>query len=70
MAKVSKLVLSYPHDMREPDNLRSVIRGYKVVRAQHTTEFNPGDFLSKTQVDELNASRNWDVTSVANPNAQ
>jgi len=60
MAKVSKLILSYPH---YPINAQD--HNYKVVRAQHTTEFNPGDYLTKAKVDELHESKYWDVSTVA-----
>lgn len=57
--KIAKLILSYPNiDRRTGANL------YRVVRSQHTTEFNPGDFLTRKQVDELNASSRWDVSCV------
>jgi hypothetical protein len=62
MAKVAKLILSYPHRMLDPSKREP---HYRVVRSQHTTEFNPGDHLSKAQVDELNASTRWDVSTVA-----
>jgi hypothetical protein len=60
MAKVAKLVLTYPHcPIDAPD------RKYRVVRSQHTTEFNPGEYLTKEQVDELNLSNRWDITVVS-----
>jgi len=40
-------------------------RPYKVVRVEHTTEYNPGDFLSKKEVDDLNCSSRWSVAIVA-----
>lgn len=58
--KVAKLILSYPHHP-----LDNPAKNYRVVRAQHTTEFNPGDFLSKAEVDELHDSKHWDVSTVA-----
>lgn len=60
MAKVAKLILSYPHHQVGGDRNQ-----YKVVRSQHTTEFNPGDYLTKAKVDELNASNSWDVSVTA-----
>jgi hypothetical protein len=62
MAKIAKLILSYPHQLLDAHRGQDV---YKVVRAQHTTEFNPGDYLTKVQVDELNLSRQWDVSTVS-----
>lgn len=57
MAKIAKLTVSYPHEF--PEGKR-----YRVVRAQHTTKYNPGDYLTKAEVDELHASKWWDVASV------
>lgn len=62
MAKVAKLILAYPSTEIGPDQTRTGL--YRVVRSQHTTEFNPGDYLTRAQVDELNASRHWDVSCV------
>ena len=59
--KTAKLILSYPHHLID----RKGETVYKVVRAQHTTEFNPGDYLTKAQVDELNGLRHWDVSTTA-----
>lgn len=59
MAKVAKLILSFPHHP-----LDAPLNKYKVVRSQHTTEFNPGEYLTKAQVDELNAAKQWDVSVV------
>lgn len=59
--KVAKLILSYPHLGLAGD----LKKNYKVVRAQHTTEYNPGDYLTKVEVDELHDSKLWDVSTVA-----
>lgn len=62
MAKVAKLILSFPHEFPPISN---PVKKYKVVRSQHTTEFNPGDYLTKAEVDELNSSKAWDVSTTA-----
>lgn len=60
MAKIAKLIVSYPHTPIDDPK-----KQYKVVRAQHTTEFNPGDYLTKAELDELNQSKAWDVSTVS-----
>ena len=62
MAKIAKLILTYPHELIDRPTWGTC---YKVVRSQHTTEYNPGDYLTKAQVDELNASKGWDVSVTA-----
>jgi hypothetical protein len=58
--KIAKLILSYPHHPLDAKD-----KNYKVVRSQHTTEYNPGDFLTKAEVDQLNDSAQWDVSVTA-----
>ena len=57
--KVKKLTLAY-----HSSALRNTTP-YEVVRVEHTTEYVPGNMLSKRDVDDLNVNRNWHVVVVA-----
>jgi hypothetical protein len=37
---------------------------YLVTKTQHSTEYLPGAYLTKAQIDDLNDNRNWAVTIV------
>lgn len=64
MQKTKKLILRYrpPHSFYPEEDKT---HPYIVVKVQHTTDYNPGDGLTKEVVDSLNVSRHWDVTVVA-----
>ena len=63
MNKVKKITLAF---IRHPNPIvPKAVPVYRVIKVQHTTDFNPGDELCKGDVDVLNASRHWDVTVVA-----
>lgn len=57
--KIKKIILSFHRPFGN-----TVDAPYQVERIEHSTEFNPGEYLSKKIVDDLNMSRLWHVSIV------
>lgn len=65
--KPKTITLSFPHYDNSKDGVRERSespRVYQVVKVGESTEFNPGEQLSKAQVDELCAAAAWRVSLV------
>jgi hypothetical protein len=57
-SKTKNLTVEFPVYQGLPD----IAQYYLVTKAQHSTEYLPGAYLTKAQVDELNSDRHWHVT--------
>ncbi len=61
--KIKTILLSYPYP--DPDDATARAFHFRVERVTDSTEFAPGQFISKKTVDELCASAGWKVTSIS-----
>ncbi len=61
MTKQKTIALTFPHqNPKEADGINSL---YQVVRVTDSTEYNPGQMLTKQQVDELCSAKYWTVST-------
>jgi hypothetical protein len=60
--KIKTMTVSHPWTV-----LGDPTKTFKIEKLTDTTEFAPGSFLSKKEVDELCVARDWKVTIVAAP---
>lgn len=60
MAKMKTLILTHPHCP-----LDAPARTYKVVRIKNSIEFNVGQYLLPSEVEELCDAKGWDVSVTA-----
>ena len=60
--KTKTITVAYTYTNRFLDN--GLPKKYRVVKVQNSTEYNPADMLSKKQVDELCAARDWTVNVI------
>jgi hypothetical protein len=59
-SKTRTLTVEFPVYQGLPDQTAY----YLVTKTQHSTEYLPGAYLTKAQIDDLNDNRNWAVTIV------
>lgn len=59
-AKIKTIILSFPHARVESADGKPWV--YQIEKVTDSTEFGPGSFLEKKEVDELCAARDWKVT--------
>lgn len=55
--KIKQITVSYPRTLKDTN-----VYGYRVEKTVDTTEFWPGQLLTRGEVDELCNSNNWKVT--------
>lgn len=60
MKKAKTVTLAYPFRLEEGDYR------WKVEKVGNSVDVTPGDLLSKAQVEDLCAARDWTVVIVAN----
>jgi hypothetical protein len=67
MTKKKTITVSYPHGT--PVAGRGSVNShlYRVETLTNSTEYDPSQYLEKTQVDTLCASDEWEVTVVTSP---
>lgn len=65
VAKTKKITVIY----NEPDlfSRKTWDPSYSVLKVINSVEFNPGQRLSKLEVEELTIARNWEVTVIRPP---
>lgn len=59
--KQKMVVLTYPHE--NPKTANGVDPLYQVVSVNNSTEYAPGQYLSKREVDELCSASRWTVST-------
>lgn len=66
MSKIASIKVAHYVDWLEgPQAGREGTKKYKVLTVKNSTDYSPGDVLSRTQVDDLSRNARWDVTIVS-----